>query len=208
MKQFEEFFNGGILCKCVKTIAKMHLLADETGSKRLLDTMKAFNAACNEIAENCFAKKSASKFTIQKLVYHNIREKYGLSAQLTIRAIANTCEAYKLNKNVQPKFKKHGSITYDSRILTFKGLHLQYPQVSITTLEGRQLYNLSICAYFSGRTNRVQGQVDLMYRKGKFFLYATCDMPEDTPLEPDDVLGVDFRGRRRQPVSITTAGIK
>ena len=29
-------------------------------------------------------------------------------------------------------------------------------------------------------------------RKGKFFLYATCDMPEDTPLEPDDVFGVDL----------------
>jgi putative transposase len=119
-----------ILYKYVKTIAKMHLLTDENSSKRLLDTIESFNAACNEIAETCFQQQSASKFNIQKLVYHNIREKYGLSAQLTIRAIAKTCEAYKLNKTVQPKFKKHGSITYDSRILTFKGLHLQHPQVS------------------------------------------------------------------------------
>jgi IS605 OrfB family transposase len=170
----------------------MHLLTDEIGSKRLLDTMQAFNAACNEIAETCFAEKTASKYTIQQLVYHSIREKYGLSAQLTIRAIAKTCEAYKLNKKVKPSFRKHGSITYDARILTFKGLNLQHPQVSITTLEGRQLFNLAICAYFAGRVNRVQGQVDLVYRKGKFFLYATCDMPEDTPLEPDDVLGVDL----------------
>ena len=170
----------------------MHLLTDKDGSKRLLDTMETFNQACNEIAETCFKEQSASKYTIQTLVYHAIREKYGLSAQLTIRAIAKTCEAYKLNKAVQPKFKKHGSITYDARILTFKGLHLPHPQVSITTLEGRQLFNLVIAAYFAGRVNRVQGQVDLVYRKGKFFLFATCDMPEDTPLEPDDVLGVDL----------------
>ena len=176
----------------MKTIAKMHLLADEVGSKRLLDTMEQFNAACNEIAETCFAEQTASKYTIQSLVYHAIREKYGLSAQLTIRAIAKTCEAYKLNKGVQPKFKKHGSITYDSRILTFKGLGTDFPQVSLTTLDGRRYFNLKIAAYFAGRTNRVQGQVDLVYRKGKFFLYATCDMPEDTPLEPDDVLGVDL----------------
>jgi len=176
----------------VKTIAKMHLLTDEIGSKRLLATMEAFNAACNEIAQTCFAQQSASKYTIQTLVYHTIREKYGLSAQLCIRAIAKTCEAYKLNKKMQPKFKKHGSITYDARILTFKGLHLPHPQVSITTLEGRQLFNLSICAYFATRTSRVQGQVDLVYRDGKFFLYATCDMPEETPLEPDDVLGIDL----------------
>ena len=51
---------------------------------------------------------------------------------------------------------------------------------------------MKIAAYFAGKTNRVQGQVDLVYRKGKFFLYATCDMPEDTPLEPDNVLGVDL----------------
>ena len=170
----------------------MHLLTDKDGSKRLITTMEAFNAACNEIAETCFAQQSASKYTIQTLVYHTIREKYGLSAQLCIRAIAKTCEAYKLNKAVKPSFKKHGSITYDSRILTFKGLHLPHPQVSLTTLEGRQLFNLSICAYFAARTSRVQGQVDLVYRDGKFFLYATCDMPEDTPLEPDDVLGVDL----------------
>ena len=170
----------------------MNLLTDENGSKRLLATMEAFNAACDEIAQTCFTQQSASKYTIQTLVYHTIREKYSLSAQMTIRAIAKTCEAFKLNKKVQPKFKKHGSITYDSRILTFKGLHLPHPQVSLTTLEGRQLFNLSICAYFAARTSRVQGQVDLVYRDGKFFLYATCDMPEGTPLEPDDVLGVDL----------------
>jgi len=154
--------------------------------------MEAFNAACDEIAETCFAQQSASKYTIQTLVYHTIREKYGLSAQLCIRAIAKTCEAYKLNKKVQPKFKKHGSITYDSRILTFKGLHSEFPQVSLTTLDGRRTFNLKIAAYFAGRTNRVQGQVDLVYRDDKFFLYATCDMPEETPLEPDDVLGIDL----------------
>ena len=170
----------------------MHLLTDEIGSKRLLDTMEAFNAACNEIAETCFIEKSASKFNIQKLVYHKVREKFGLSAQLTIRAIAKTCEAYKINKKVQPIFKKHGSITYDSRILTFKGLGSDFPQVSLTTLDGRRYFNLKVCAYFAGRINRVQGQVDLIYCKGKFFLYATCDMPEDTPIEPDDVLGVDL----------------
>jgi putative transposase len=154
----------------------MHLLADEVGSKRLLDTMEAFNNACNEIAETCFAEQTASKYTIQQLVYHSIREKYGLSAQLTIRAIAKTCEAYKINKSVRPTFKKHGSITYDSRILTFKRLGTDFPQVSLTTLDGRRYYNLKICAYFAGRTNRVQGQVDLVYRKGKFFctLLATC----------------------------------
>jgi IS605 OrfB family transposase len=176
----------------MKTIAKIDLKADGSGKKRLLDTMEAFNAACDDIAATCFKEKSASKFLIQQLVYHDIREKYGLSAQLVIRAIAKTCEAYKRDKSIQPKFRKHGSITYDARILTFKGLGTEFPQVSLTTLDGRRSYEINVRAYFAGRTDRINGQVDLVYRDGKFFLYATCDMPEDTPIEPDDVLGVDL----------------
>jgi len=176
----------------MKTIAKINLKADGNGKKRLLDTMEAFNAACDEIAATCFKEKSASKFKIQQLVYHDIREKYGLSAQLAIRAIAKTCEAYKRDKSIQPKFRKYGSITYDARILTFKGLNTEFPQVSLTTLDGRRNYEVEVREYFAGRTDRIGGQVDLVYRNGRFFLYATCDMPEDTPLEPDDVLGVDL----------------
>jgi predicted transposase len=37
--------------------------------------MEIFNKACNEIIKTCFEQKSGSKFNIQKLVYHHIREK-------------------------------------------------------------------------------------------------------------------------------------
>lgn len=176
----------------MKTTTKIKLLTDGEGKKLLLRTMEAFNDACNNIAEVCFREHSASKFSIQKLVYHRIREEYGLSAQLTIRAIAKTCEAYKLNKKVQPKFKKRGCITYDQRILTFKGMDLPHPQVSLTTLEGRKLFNIIIRDYYKGRANRTTGQVDLVYRDGDFYLYATCDMPEETPINPETIIGVDL----------------
>ena len=176
----------------MKTIAKIKLLTDEIGRQKLLATMEAFNSACNEISQTCFDKQTASKFVVQKLVYYDIRKKYNLSAQLTIRAIAKTCDSYKLNKKIKCEFKKYGSITYDQRILTFKGSVLQKPQVSITTLNGRCLFNLEIREYFAGRINRINGQVDLIYKKGEFYLYATCDMPENTPISPDDCLGVDL----------------
>ena len=176
----------------MKTIAKISLEADGIGKQRLLQTMEAFNAACDDIAVVCFKEHSASKFSIQKLVYHDIRKKHNLSAQLCIRAISKTCEAYKRDKSIQPKFRKYGSITYDVRILTFKGLNSDFPQVSLTTLDGRRSYEVSIRAYFASRIDRINGQVDLVYRDDKFFLYATCDMPEGTPIEPDDVLGVDM----------------
>ena len=176
----------------MKTIAKIKLETDAIGKQILLDTMEAFNKACNQIAITCYETKSANKFAVQKLVYHQVRHQFGLSAQLTIRAIAKTCEAYKINRKVQPTFKKHGSITYDQRILTFKGNLLQKSQVSLATLKGRKLFNIVIRDYFSARSNRINGQVDLIYKNNEFYLYATCEMPENTPISPDDCLGVDL----------------
>jgi len=161
---------------------------DEIGKKWLLNTMKVFNDACNEIAQTCFEQKSASKFSIQKLVYYQIKEKYNLSAQLVIRAIAKTCEAYKLNKKIKPKFKKYGSITYDQRILSFKGL----TKVSLWTIEGRKTFDIFIRDYFKSRTNNIQGQVDLVYQNGQFYLYATYDLPECDEIKVNEFLGIDL----------------
>jgi IS605 OrfB family transposase len=176
----------------VKTTTKIKLLTDGEGKKVLLRTMEAFNDACNSIAETCFVEHSANKFGIQKLVYQTIRKQFGLSAQLTIRAIAKACEAYKLNKKVQPKFKRRGCVTYDQRILTFRGIDLPHPQVSLTTLEGRKLFNIIIRDYYKGRADRIVGQVDLVYRDSEFYLYASTDMPEETPINPENIIGVDL----------------
>jgi hypothetical protein len=68
----------------------------------------------------------------------------------------------------------------------------EFPQVSLTTLDGMSVYDIYIHDYFAGRVNRIKEQTDLVYQNGKFYLYATCDMPEDTHLETDDFLGVDL----------------
>src|SRR5436309_5073132 len=74
----------------------------------LLDTMHAFNAAANYVAEIAFSEKSANKFALQKLVYGELRTTYKLAAQLAIRAISKASEAYKRDKSIQPTFKPEG----------------------------------------------------------------------------------------------------
>ena len=49
-------------------------------SNALLETVHAFNDACNAIAEVAFAEQLANKFELQKLVYADIRKQYGLSS--------------------------------------------------------------------------------------------------------------------------------
>ena len=61
----------------------------------LLRTLETFNTACNAIAEVAYEHRVANKLRLQPLVYYDIRQHFGLSAQMVIRAIAKVSEAYK-----------------------------------------------------------------------------------------------------------------
>lgn len=172
----------------MKTVIQAKILASKEESKALLDTMQVFNQACQEIAEVCYKEKLTSQFKIQKLVYHEIKNKYKLSAQLTILAICKACQSYAKNTKVCPKIKKHSAMTYDPRCLTFKSL----THVSINTIYGRKKYAIQIRDYFQGNAKRIKGQVDLLYKNNEFYLYATCETPEDLEYKPVDILGIDL----------------
>ncbi len=154
----------------------------------LLDTMRRFNEACNVIAGVAFEMRKANKVEIHKAVYYDIRERFCLSSQLTVRAISKVAEAYKRDKSIKPEFRLDGAIVYDQRILTWKGLEA----VSLITLEGRQLIPVRIGDYQKTRMDRVRGQADLILVKGIFYLCAVVEAPEASPYDPVDVIGVDL----------------
>src|SRR6185437_12857394 len=99
----------------------------------LLRTLETFNAACNAIAAVAFAERCANKIELQRLVYYDIREQFGLSSQMTIRAISKVSEAYKRDRSKQPHFRPHGAMVYDERICSFPRID----RVSLLTLDGR-----------------------------------------------------------------------
>jgi IS605 OrfB family transposase len=158
----------------------------------LLDTVERFNAAASLAAKAGFEAGVSSQPSIHKRCYAEIRRQFGLSAQMAVRAIGKAVEALKALKakgeTICPAFQPHGAITYDERILSFKGLD----KVSLRTLRGRMILPLIYGEYQGERIDRLKGQVDLVYRGGKFFLYATVEVPEAAPIEPEDWLGVDL----------------
>ena len=154
----------------------------------LLRTMERFNAACNAIAAVAFRERTANKIRLQKLIYADIRATFGLAAQLTVRAISKVAEAYKRDKRIQPRFRPHGAIVYDQRVLSWKGLD----RVSILTLAGRQLIPVVLNGSHQARMDRIRGQADLIYRDGQFSLAVVVEAPEPPTLHPDDWLGVDL----------------
>jgi len=166
----------------------LKLLPTERQAALLLATMERFNAACNFVAEVAFREHTANKHRLQKACYYEVREKFGLSAQMTVRVIGKVSEAYKRDKSIKPNFRKHGAIVYDQRILSWKAAD----RVSILTLEGRELIPVVYGKYQQQRLKRVKGQADLVYRDGKFYLYVCVEVPEPPAIETDDFLGVDL----------------
>jgi putative transposase len=121
-------------------------------------------------------------------VYADIRKQYGLSSQLTIRAISKTAEAYKRDKSIRPFFRREGAMTYDERVMSFKGLNI----VSLLTLSGRVLVPFRVGSYQQSRLDSIQGQADLLYRHRTFYLAVTLDVPEGSSIATNDTLGVDL----------------
>lgn len=172
----------------MKLTLRVQLLPTAEQKPVLLATMERFNVAATFAAKIGFDAKVYSQPSIHKLAYREIRERFGLSAQMAVRAIGKAVECFKRDKMKCPAFKPRGAITYDERIMGFKGLD----RVSLWTLEGRMILPLVYGEYQGERFDRIKGQCDLVYRGGKFFLYATVDMPEDTPIEVKDFIGVDL----------------
>ena len=177
----------------MKLTLRLQLLPDAEQKPILLETMERFNAAATFAAQIAFDAGVRSQPSIHKRCYFEIRKRFGLSAQMAVRAIGKVVEALeslraKGERDTCPVFKPLGAVTYDERILGFKGLD----KVSLWTLTGRMILPLIYGEYQEARFDRIKGQCDLVYRGGNFFLYATVDIPEEAPIEVKDFLGVDL----------------
>lgn len=150
--------------------------------------MCRFNEAASYAAKVGFESGGFSQPAIHKRCCAELRARFGLSAQMAVRAIGKAVEVFRRDKTRCPVFRPNGAMTYDERILSFKGLD----RVSLLTLDGRLLIPLVYGAYQRARFDRINGQVDLIEREGRFFLCAAIDLPEGAPLEVKDFLGVDL----------------
>jgi len=173
----------------MKLTLQTQLLPTQEQVLALEATMRAFNAAADWLAGEAFHRKTANKILLQKLYYATLRERFGLSAQMAVRCIAQVCEAYKRDKTKRPHFRPFASIPYDQRLMSFKGID----RVSLLTLSGRILVPMVMGKYQQERFTNAKGQCDLVRRKdGKWFLLVTVDLPDGTKPPTTDFIGVDL----------------
>lgn len=169
---------------------KIKLLLDSNQKSKLLETMRVFNDACNFISHLAFEKKIFNKVKLQQECYYEVRDKFKLSAQFVIRAISKVTESYKANKKTLHTFKSTGAIIYDQRLLSFKGLE----HASLLTMDGRILVPMIFGEYQKGVVDgrRIRGQADLVLVDGIFYLLVVVELPDGSPINIKDFLGVDL----------------
>jgi putative transposase len=104
-----------------------------------------------------------------------------------VRLIAKVADAYKLDHNRERRFRALGAITYDDRILRYGRDH-----VSLWTVGGRQAIPFVCGARQNDLVARREGESDLVYRGGSWYLLATITVREPPERQATDYLGVDL----------------
>ena len=170
----------------MKLTLKIKLLPTIEQANLLLDTMKEANTVCNAISEVAWEKRIFNNFKLHYEIYHAFKATFNLSSQILVRCIAKVADAYKLDKKVKSEFRPLGSIGYDSRIMTYKPNDI----VSLWAIGGR--IKIPFVCHNRNYLPYIKGEADLVYKKGKFYLFQTVDVPEEDVEDIEEFIGVDM----------------
>jgi IS605 OrfB family transposase len=127
---------------------------------------------------------------VQHACYGDVRARFGLSANLAIRAIARVCAALKVKSKAHSTFAPT-SIDYDQRIFSFRewdwtfSLTLLHARARLDTILGKR------------QKDRLKGQTPtsatlVKRRDGTYFLHIQVRGTAPTPQHTTGVLGVDL----------------
>jgi IS605 OrfB family transposase len=168
-------------------------------------TLQVFASAC-EYVNQIVPATLMNELAMQSLVYHDVRKKFGLSAQLTIHAIRRVSGNRKTAKKDDKPVKSFSptSTTYDQRTFSFREKDWT---VSLTTIDGRERFTMAIGNYQIGL---LKGQkpktATLVKRKdGSYYLNIQLESEPPEPPKTSKVLGCDLG---RTDIAVTSDGQK
>jgi putative transposase len=173
----------------MRLTAKVKLLPTSEQAEALKRTLETASAACNYISERAWEERTFRQYSLHKLVYYDVRERFGLSSQMTVRCISKVADAYKLDRKTQRTFRETGAIAYDSRILSWKA---RKQAVSIWTMDGRQTIRFACGDRQRELLQHQRGESDLALIDGAFYLLATCEVESPEQFEAKEALGIDL----------------
>lgn len=173
----------------MKLTLQVKLLPSTEQSESLRRTIEVANAAADRLSDLAWVAGEFRRFPLQKLGYRIIRDEFPLSAQVVCLLTGKVADAYKLDHDTRRRFRPHGSIAYDSRILS---IDIAAMAVNIWTVGGRQKMPFACGPKEIALLAYPRGEADLILRGKKWYLNITVEVPEGKEIEAIDVLGVDM----------------
>ena len=179
------------LMKQITTVA-CKLKVSVKFSNEIDETLEVFAAACEWVNDNT-PKDLTSKTKMQKLVYSDVRGRFGLSANLAIQALRRVCGNRKTARQKKCNVRKFSptSVSYDARIFSFN--EFDYT-VSLKLIRTRAKFELDIGNYQRGILKGQQPKSATLVKRRSGDYYIHINLEHETPdkINAEKVLGVDL----------------
>jgi putative transposase len=155
-------------------------------------TLEVFAAACEWVNQNT-PPELTNKAKMQKLVYNDVRIRFGLSSNLSIQALRRVCANRKTARQKKANVRKFSptSVSYDARIFSFREFDYS---VSLKLLENRVRFDLDIGNYQRGilKGQKPASATLVKRRNGDYYIHINLDNETPVPYATKQVLGVDL----------------
>jgi IS605 OrfB family transposase len=175
-------YNRTICCKLVTTPPL---------AEALKETSERFSHACNYVLKVSIAEETHNAIVLHKLCYAKVRELFGLSANLSVRAIRRVvaCMTQLKGKRNPPKKFSPKSIDYDARIFTYQERN---ETVSLTTTKGRIRIPM-LLGHFQRKA--LEGQhptaATVINKRGIWYIHIVVEH-KASPMDGSGIMGVDL----------------
>lgn len=175
--------------------AKVQIVATGTDKVLLNKTMSVYCDACNYVSDYVFRTHDLKQFSLNKILYSTLREKFSLKSQMAQSVFKTVIARYKTilenqNEWIKPSFKKP---QYD--LVWNRDYSLTQNCFSVNTLNGRvklpyfaegmsKCFNHSIYKF---------GTAKLVNKHGKYYLHipVTYEVEESNISDICNVVGID-----------------
>lgn len=175
--------------------AKVQIVATDTDKVLLDETMSVYRDACNYVSEYVLRTHDLKQFSLNKVLYSTLREKFGLKSQMAQSVFKTVIARYKTilenqKEWIKPSFKKP---QYD--LVWNRDYSLTRNCFSVNTLNGRvklPYFAEGMSKYFDHTICKF-GTAKLVNKRSKYFLHipVSYDVEESNISDICHVVGID-----------------
>ena len=179
----------------ITVTAKIQISVTMDDMVLLNETMSVYSDACNYVSDYVFHTHDLKQFSLNKILYSTLREKFGLKSQMAQSVFKTVIARYKTilenqKEWIKPSFKKP---QYD--LVWNRDYSITQNCFSVNTLNGRvklPYFAEGMSKYFDHDIYKF-GTAKLVNKHGKYFLHipVTYDIEECNISDICNVVGID-----------------